>query len=68
MPDFRCYFLDADERIRAAQDIEADAASAAVARVLEMLKERPHHRSVEVWQGARRVYPPRGEPPEIRRV
>jgi hypothetical protein len=57
MDIFRCYFLDAQDHISAREDIEADTLAAAIDRALAMLKSRPHHRSIEIWQGARRVYP-----------
>jgi hypothetical protein len=57
MPSYRCYFLDEQGHVRAAEDIDADALSEAIERALAMLKERDHHRSVEVWDGANRLYP-----------
>jgi hypothetical protein len=54
---YRCYFLDGDDRIRERTDIEADALGAAVDRALELLRARPEGHSIEIWQGAQRVYP-----------
>lgn len=54
---YRCYFLDPEDHIKAAEDIECDALNEAVERALAMLRGRPQHHSIEVWQGARRVYP-----------
>jgi len=56
MHTYRCYFLDEHERISADESIEADAPIDAIDRALAMLCARPHHRSVEVWEGARRLY------------
>jgi hypothetical protein len=56
MQIYRCYFLDDQERINADESIEADAPIDAIDRALAMLYARPHHRAVEVWQGARRLY------------
>jgi hypothetical protein len=42
----------------AAENIDADALSEAIDKALAMLKQRPHHRSIEIWEGARRLYPP----------
>jgi hypothetical protein len=58
MPSYRCYFLDQQAHIQAAENIDADALSEAIDKALAMLKQRPHHRSIEIWEGARRLYPP----------
>ena len=52
---WRC-FLDREERISAAESIEAAALEDAIQRALEMLGARSHHRAVEVWEGERRLY------------
>jgi hypothetical protein len=57
MQTYRCYFLDERERVSADESIEADAPTDPIDRALAMLCARPHHRAVEVWQGARRLYP-----------
>jgi hypothetical protein len=57
MQTYQCYFLDDREHISADESIEADAPTDAIDRALAMLCARPHHRAVEVWQGARRLYP-----------
>ena len=57
MPSYRCYFLDADEHIKAREDIEAEKLRDAIEQALLMLKARPQHKTVEVWEGARRVFP-----------
>jgi hypothetical protein len=36
---------------------EADTLAEATDRALAMLRSRPHHHSIEIWQGARRLYP-----------
>lgn len=60
MRSYRCYFLDEEAHIQAAENVDADVLSEAVDKALTMLKQRPHHRSVEVWECARRLYPPAG--------
>lgn len=59
MPSYRCYFLNGEDHIQAVENIEADAVSEAIDHALAMLEARPQHRSIEVWQGARRLYPAR---------
>jgi hypothetical protein len=49
--------LDAQNDISASESVEADTLTEATERALAMLKSRPHHRSIEIWQGARRLYP-----------
>src|SRR5438477_4438472 len=53
---FRCYFLNADEHIEACEVIEVASLGEGIDRALAMLKARPQHRNVELWDGARRVY------------
>jgi hypothetical protein len=57
MDAYRCYFLDRDDQIRSTEDIEAEGLGEAIDRSLTMLKLRPHHHAIEVWRGARMVYP-----------
>ena len=57
MPLYRCYFLDRDDHIRERAEIEADAPGMAVDRALELLRANPQYYSIEIWQGAQRVYP-----------
>jgi hypothetical protein len=63
MPTYRCYFLDKRDHIKAAADLEADALAAVIDKALVLLKKRPEHHSIEIWQGAQRLYPSRGEEP-----
>jgi hypothetical protein len=39
--------------------IEAARLSEAINDALAMLKARPHHRKIELWERSRRVYPAR---------
>jgi hypothetical protein len=56
VPAYRCFFLDRNSRIRGVEIIEANDLAAAIEQALAMLKARPHHRAVELWQGAFRLY------------
>ena len=56
---FRCYFLNAADRIEAFEVIEVASLGEGIDRALAMLKARPQHRNVELWDGSRRVYPTR---------
>ena len=57
MDIYRCYFLDTADRIKAAENIEADTLAAAIERALAMLRQRSHHHSIEIWRGGKCVYP-----------
>jgi hypothetical protein len=57
MNAYRCHFLDRDNQIRSTEDLEAEGAAEAVDRSLTMLKLRPHHHAIELWQGSRMIYP-----------
>lgn len=56
---YRCYFLNADDHIEAFEVIEVASLSEGIDRAQAMLKARPQHRSVELWDGSRRIYPAR---------
>jgi hypothetical protein len=58
---YRCFFLNEGDHIKAAEIIEADAIGEAIDKALAMLRERPQHRTVEIWEGGRRLY--RGDEP-----
>ena len=57
MAMYRTYFLNEENRIRAAEDIAAEHPAEAVEKSLAMLAQRPHHRGIEVWREERRIYP-----------
>jgi len=54
---YRCFFLNEDNHIKAAEIIEAEAIGEAIDRARAMLRERPRYGAVELWDGARRLYP-----------
>jgi hypothetical protein len=56
MASFRCYFLDANDRIRAAEDIETEALGQAIEQGLAMLRRTPYQ-AVEIWEGTMKVFP-----------
>lgn len=58
MPSYRCYFLDGKNHIAAVEEIEAEAVTDAIDKALAMLRQRPHHRGIEVWDRAIKLYPP----------
>jgi len=53
---YRCFFLDEADHIKAAEIIEADAIKDVIAKVEAMLQARPQHRTIEIWEGGRRLY------------
>jgi hypothetical protein len=53
---YRCYFLDAEDHIKAAEEIEAVSNSEVIDRALAMLKDRPQHQGIEIWEGTRRLF------------
>ena len=58
MSSYRCYFLDANDRITGpAEIIDADELNDAIDRALDMLQIRPSHHGVELWDSGRRVVP-----------
>jgi hypothetical protein len=63
MPSYRCYFLDYQDHIQAAENIEADGLDEAIEHTLAMLRQRPQYHSIELWQGALRLCASRGQLP-----
>ena len=53
---FRCYFLDTDNRIRAAEVIDAQGLGEAIEKGLAMLRQSPYP-AIEIWEGAMKVFP-----------
>ena len=47
------FFLGEDDHIKAAEIIEADVIGEAIHKALVMLRERPEHQTVELWEGER---------------
>ena len=56
MTSYRCYFLDGENHIKDATDLEADALAAAIDQALALLRERAELHAIEIWQGANRLY------------
>ena len=54
---FRCYFVDEGDHIQTIEEIEASGLGDAIDRAQAMLKARPQHHGVGLWEGAKRVYP-----------
>ena len=65
---YRCFFLNEGGHIKAAEIIEADALGEVIDKACVTLRERPQHRTVEIWEGGRRLYwgdePARSDRPE----
>ena len=57
IPTYSCYFLNDQDEIQPCESIEAGRPRDAIERALLMLKARPQHHGIEVWQGGRRLYP-----------
>jgi hypothetical protein len=56
MARYRCHFLDADDRIKAHEEIDVGSFFDAIDRANAMLNEISHHDAVEVWAGNRWLY------------
>ena len=62
MARYRCYFIDKDGHIRAAENIEAETLDAALEQARRLLAARGEKLSLEIWQGTSRLYPPKAPP------
>jgi len=68
MTRYRCYLLDAFDRIRHVEAIDCDDDDQAHVRARALLGDHPELRAIELWDGARRVpadepAPPAGSAP-----
>lgn len=57
MRSYRCYFLNQTNRIAGVEIIEAEADEDALIGAARLLGGQPRYRAIEVWDGARRVFP-----------
>lgn len=53
---YRCFFLNGDGHIKAAEIIEAELVEDVIDKARVMLRARPQHQTVEIWEGGRRLY------------
>jgi hypothetical protein len=56
MRSYRCYFLDAGDRVGAEIAIRADDLTEAIDQALLRLQERPHFLAIELWKGETLAY------------
>jgi hypothetical protein len=54
MRDYRCYFINSEDRIVGAQDVEARTDTEAVARARDLVACPPRC-TMEIWEGSRLV-------------
>ncbi len=59
MDEFRCYWLDSENKIIHAKDVTAANLSAAIEAAQKLCEElrKSHPERIEVWQGKMRLYP-----------
>jgi hypothetical protein len=57
MEAYRCYFLNRSNAITWCELIECNGDNEAQQLALEILRARPQHTAVEVWDHAGRVFP-----------
>jgi hypothetical protein len=56
MIHFRCYFLNADEHIKAAQDFECESEANAIDRARRVFAEADKYSAFELWREGTRVH------------
>ena len=57
MRGYRCFFLALSGRIEKAEIVEADTDEDALAAALTLVERQFKYANVEVWEGARKVFP-----------
>jgi len=55
MVEYRCYILDPEDHIVQAYEIECGDDAQAASAAEGLLARNPYHRSIEVWEHARRI-------------
>ena len=55
MPTFRCYFLDENDHIRAAEVFDAATRDEAIEKATASF-ERSQFQAIEIWDGATKVW------------
>jgi hypothetical protein len=54
---YRCFFLNKAGHIEKADIVEAETDEDALAAALSLIERQSDYASVEVWEGARKVFP-----------
>ena len=57
MRGYRCFFLNRAGRIEKAEIVRAEADEDALAAALRLIERQWDYASIEVWEGARKVFP-----------
>ena len=57
MAGYRCFFLNRAGRIEKAEIIQAETDEGALSVALRLVEAQWHYESIEVWEGARKVFP-----------
>ena len=57
MRSYRCFFLNSAGRIEKAEIVEAETDEDALAAALSLIDRQSHYGSIELWEGARKVFP-----------
>ena len=57
MRGYRCFFLNRAGHIEKAEIVQAEADEAALAAALSLIERQSDYANVEVWEGARKVFP-----------
>jgi hypothetical protein len=54
---YRCFFLNRAGRIEKAEIVQAESDEDALAAALSLIERQSNYANVELWQGARKVFP-----------
>ena len=57
MRGYRCFFLNIAGRIEKAEIVQAETDEDALAVALRLVEAQSHYESIEMWEGARKVFP-----------
>ena len=57
MRGYRCFFLNRQGHIEKAEIVRADADEDALVAALKLIERQDRYSTIEVWEGARKVFP-----------
>jgi hypothetical protein len=65
---YRCFFLNRAGRIEKAEIVQAETDEGALAAALRLVERQSDYKSIEVWEGARKVFPSAHDSPDVEQV
>jgi hypothetical protein len=68
MTAYRCFFLNRAGRIEKAEVVAAESDDDALLATLKLLERQSRYAAIEVWEGARKVFPQAMDGADVERL